>query len=259
MSKIESTFFKLINPRREGREILSPPAMLILTIIYLIAVLSVPVSQPQKLIWLAAYPIVFSEIINVGYGKILGRSLWVLPLVVLIGIFNPFYDRTIAFQIGSIDISRGWVSFASIILRGLLSFQAVLILIATTGFLEIFSAMRKLKIPEVLCSQMLLTYRYISVLLEEVIVMKRARSARGYGRSSYPLKMWGRFIGQLLIRATQRATHIHRAMLARGYKGILPTGNYSGWNKTSIIGLCLATLIILFLRFFDFSKLFASL
>ena len=49
---------------------MSAPAMLVVTLIFLIAVLSIPVNQPQKLIWLAVYPIVASEMSGIGYGNI---------------------------------------------------------------------------------------------------------------------------------------------------------------------------------------------
>ena len=161
---------------------MSAPAMLVVTLIFLIAVLSIPVNQPQKLIWLAVYPIVASEMSGIGYGNIFLKSLWILPLAILIGIFNPIIDISKAFTVSGITISRGWVSFISIIFRALLSFQSLLLLIATSGFLDMFNAMRHIGCPAVLSTQLLLTYRYISVIIEEAIIMNRARQARGYGK-----------------------------------------------------------------------------
>lgn len=248
----------MIRDDKEGKSFMSPPAMLILTLLYLVLVLSVPVTQPQKIIWLTAYPIVGAELSGVGFGRLFIRSLWVLPIVVLIGIMNPIIDRDIAFRIADWEITTGWVSFLSIVLRGLLSFQAILLLIATTGFIEIFRTLRFIGMPEVLCTPMMLTYRYITVLLEEVIIMKRARAARGYGKNSYPINMWGQFVGQLLIRSIQRATNIYRAMQARGFKGTLPTGYKLEWSARSLIRLVIASGILLSLRFVDISKLIST-
>lgn len=255
MADLEKIHRRLIKDDKNGKSFLSSPAMLILTLSYLVLVLSVPVSQPQKLIWMAAYPIIGSELSGIGFCKIFGRSLWILPIVFLIGILNPILDKTPAFKIGNLDVSTGWVSFIAIILRGLLSFQAILLLIETTGFNDIFRTMRYIGLPKILCTQLMLTYRYIAVLLEEVIIMKRARMARGYGKDSYPIKMWGQFIGQLLIRCVQRATAIHRAMIARGFNGTLPTGSKLEWNLASVIRLIIAIVIIGALRFIDFSRL----
>ena len=88
---------------------MSAPAMLVVTLIFLIAVLSIPVNQPQKLIWLAVYPIVASEMSGIGYGNIFLKSLWILPLAILIGIFNPIIAPSKAFTVSGIPTSRGWV------------------------------------------------------------------------------------------------------------------------------------------------------
>lgn len=259
MGQLEKTYQQIVRLDNSRKCTYSSPAILIVTLLYLICVLSVPIYQPQKLIWLAAYPIVASEMEGIGYGRIFLRSLWILPLVLFIGIFNPFIETEIAFRIGNVAISRGWLSFTSILFRGLLSFQAVLILVGTTGFIEIFNSLRKIGCPAVLTTQLLLTYRYISVIIDQAMIMKRAREARGYGRKSYPLKMWGQFIGQLLVLSMQRATWIHRAMDARGFDGTLPTGNTIKWNKSSWLWLIAWGVIIICLRFIDFSTLIKHL
>lgn len=259
MGQLEKTYQQIVRLENSRKCTHSSPAILIVTLLYLICVLSVPIYQPQKLIWLAAYPIVASEMEGIGYGRIFLRSLWILPLVSFIGIFNPFIETEIAFRIGNVAISRGWLSFTSILIRGLLSFQAVLILVGTTGFIDIFNSLRKIGCPAVLTTQLLLTYRYISVIIDQAMIMKRAREARGYGRKSYPLKMWGQFIGQLIVQSMQRATWIHRAMDARGFDGTLPTGNTIKWSKSSWLWLIAWSVIIICLRFIDFSTLIKHL
>lgn len=222
MAKLEKAITIMTNGATAREQRVAPTAMLIVTIAYLVAVLSVPLYAPQILVWLAIYPIVTAEMTGEGYARILLKSLWVLPLVALIGIFNPIIERQTAFEIGGIAISRGWVSFVSIILRGMLAMQAVLLMISTTGFYGLCDTLRHLGCPAVLTTQMALTYRYMTVMMEEALAMRRAREARGYGRKSYPLKMWGIFVGQLLIRSFERAGRIHRAMIARGYNGKMP-------------------------------------
>lgn len=258
MEKLEKAYLaiKRLDRGRTGED--SCPELLLITLIYLVAVLSVPIYAPQKLIWLAAYPILASEIAGLGYGRILLKSLWILPFLILIGIFNPIFDTGKAFMIGGIEINQGWVSFASIILRGLLSLQAVILMVERIGFLDIFNTIRRIGFPNVLCTQLLLTYRYLSVITEEALIMKRAREARGYGRKSYSFAMWGRFVGQLLIRSVHRASNIHRAMKARGFSGVLPLGGSITWHSRQWISLTGWTIVICALRFIDFSKIITS-
>ena len=83
-----------------------------------------------------------------------------------------------------------------------------------------------LSVPPYRLSELLLffVYRYLFVLIEEAAAMQQARDARSFGRKSYPLKVWGTLVGQLLIRTFDRAERISRAMLARGFTGRIPEG-----------------------------------
>ncbi len=259
MEKLEKAYRTIsqIDKGRGGTE--SSPAILLVTLIYLIAVLSIPVDSPQRIIWLAAYPIVASEILVGGYGRVFLKSLWILPLLILIALFNPILDKTTVINVGSVAISRGWVTFTSIILRGLLSFQAVILMVRTTGFLDMFNMMRRMGFPSVLCTQMILSYRYLFVIIEEALTIQRAITARGYGKKTYPFKMWGRFIGQLLIKSVRRATNIHRAMKARGFSGTLPLGTTTGWSSKSFLWFFSWTAMIALLRFVDFSRIITQI
>lgn len=64
--------------------------------------------------------------------------------------------------------------------------------------------------PAVFTTQLLFVYRYLFVLIEEAAAMQQARDARSFGRKSYPLKVWGTLVGQLLIRTFDRAERIRR-------------------------------------------------
>lgn len=233
MMKFESALIRINALGRRKDFPVSAVAITTVTLVYLVCVLSVPVYRPQTLVWLAIYPIVVAEMAGIGFSRVFLKSLWVLPLVLLIAAFNPIYDTQTAFQVCGFTVSRGWVSFTSILLRGLLSMQAVIILIETAGFCDMCVAMRRMGCPRMLVTQMLLTYRFMSVLIEEALGMHRARQARGFGRKSYPLRDWARFAGQLLIRSSARATRIYNAMLARGFDGTLPVQGSISMNGKS--------------------------
>lgn len=257
MDSLEKKIRNATADRHSGMAGNVAPAMLAVTVVFLVAVLSIPVSEPQKLVWLAAYPILGAELTGVGFLRIFVKSLWIIPVVALVGMFNPILDTQTAFTVFGVGVSRGWVSFISIILRGLLSLQGVLLMVENTGFIDMFNAMRRLGCPQVLTTQMLLTYRYISVIMEEAIVMKRARAARGYGRKSYPPEMWARFVGQLLIVSVERAGNIHRAMKARGFNGTLPLGTPMRFTAANWRWLLGWSAFIAALRFIDFSSFFS--
>lgn len=259
MPKLENAILTLNSAARPYSTRLSPLASLLLTAVYLVAVLTVPLHEPQRLVWLAAYPVIAAEMNGPGFGRVFLKSLWVLPLVVFIGIFNPLLDRTVAFSVGDIAVSRGWVSFISIVLRGLLSMQALLILTRTAGVYGICSALGSTGCLRVLSTQILFTYRYLLVIMEEALGMDRARKARGFGRKSYPLGMWGRMVGQLLIRSYERALRVHRAMMSRGFDGVMPQSREEGPGVRSWIYFGTWTALIILLRTVDFSGIFNRL
>ena len=102
--------------------------------------------------------------------------------------------------------------------------QALLVLIGSTGYYRLCRSLQQLGVPAVFTTQLLFVYRYLFVLIEEAAAMQQARDARSFGRKSYPLKVWGTLVGQLLIRTFDRAERISRAMLARGFTGRIPEG-----------------------------------
>lgn len=260
MRKLENAVISLSRLGRMRPAEYPAVSLLTVTLIYLVAVLGVPLYAPQKIIWLAVYPVVQAEMSGIGYSRVFRKSMWVLPLILVIGIFNPIIDKETAFTIGGVTVNRGWVSFFSIVLRGLLAVQAVILLALTCGFYDICAALRRLWCPRILVTQIEFTYRYLGVVAEEALAMDRARRARGFGRRSYPLGQWGRMVGQLLIRSYERATRIHKAMLARGFDGVMPaSASTASMQAQGWIFLIVWTVVIIALRFIDFSSLISKI
>lgn len=237
----------------------TPLCMLLVGFCYLIAMLSVPPEALTMLLWYALFPIVGASLLRLDFTQIFLRSLFVLPFAVLIGLFNPIFDTAPAMQAGNCVITRGWISFISITVRAVLSVQALLIVTSAAGFTGLCRSLRRLKVPVFLTTQLLMVYRYLTVLLEEALDMRRAREARGYGQNRMPLKMWGAFIGQLSLRTMARADRIHRAMLARGFDGVMPAAFGSEekrWSARDSVTLIISIGFFLLFRFCDLSTLF---
>lgn len=229
-------------------------SLLIVTVTFLGFMLSVRLTDLTTLLLFAVYPIVNSQICNLGFGRIFIRSLIVLPFVMFIGIFNPILDHRPAMTIGNTEISMGWVTLISIVIRGILSVQSVMILIYACGFNNVCHSLRHIGIPAFLTTQMQFIYRYIYVIMEESITMRRARIARGFGRKRMPLKMWATMIGQLFIRTVNRSEAINKAMLARCFCGVIPEYIRSNtcWRTSDILTIIIWTIVFATLRYVDF-------
>lgn len=235
-----------------------PVAALLVTLLYLVLMLSLPVQALSRLIWFAVYPIVGAPWCGISYGGLLKKSLYVLPLIIFIGIFNPFFDRDIAFHIGRTAVSEGWVTFISVTLRGLFAAQALLLLISCYGFRGLCRGMERLGLPRFMSTQLMFVYRYLTVLLSEALEMRRAREARGYGKDALPLRTWGTFIGQLFLRTVARSERIHRAMLSRGFTGVMPVYEEDKYlpRTASVIWVAVWTALLVFLRVYDITPFF---
>lgn len=261
MSKLDKAYLSLLEMERKDERCpseIDPRVSLITTVVYLAAMLSVPVGRLSMLIWFAIIPIVGAAWHGMAFGPVFRRSLVILPFVALIGMFNPIFDREPAFRVAGVAVTSGWLSFISIMLRGVLAMQCVLVLVGSTGFRGMCRAMRQLGVPAFLTDQLQFVYRYMAVLLLESITMRDARRARGYGRKSYPLRLWGVMTGQLFLRSVARAERINTAMTARGFTGTLPEyrRSHRRIRTSDVCYLLVMTGAILLFRLTDLSTLF---
>ena len=180
MAKIDKNFFDIgyMDTLSQGDtplHRLDPRAKLITTLVFITVVLSFGKYEIAALIPFFIYPVALVAAGNLPAGHILKKILVVSPFAVLIGAFNPLMDRDILVHIGQMEISGGWVSFLSVLIRFFLTVGAALTLIALTGFTAVCMALEKLGVPQAFVVQLLLLYRYLFVLVDEAARMVRAR------------------------------------------------------------------------------------
>jgi len=225
MGALESALGQIGNLNELGRldswvHRLDPRAKLLTTLAFVVAVTSCGKYTITGLIPFVLYPVAMIAAGGLPTGLLLRKLLPAVPFALFIGIFNPLLDREPLLQIGSVTIAGGWVSFASIMLRVVLTVSAALILIATTGFDAVCVAMDRLGVPRVLVVQLHFLYRYLVVLVEEALRMVRAHGLRSLGRgSSVGVRVYGSMVGQWLLRTLDRGQRVHLAMLCRGFDG----------------------------------------
>lgn len=197
---------------------LHPLIKFLITIEYIALVVSFSKYDVLGIAGMIIYPLVLFQLADLSFRACIKRLRIVLPLVCCIGIFNPFLDHT-TIQIGSMAVSAGVLSMIMLILKGIYSVLASYLLIATTSIEDICYALRLLHVPKILVTQILLTYRYVTVLLGEVNRMTQAYSLRAPKQKGVHFKVWGSLTGQLLLRSIDRANTVYESMLLRGYQG----------------------------------------
>ncbi len=133
------------------------------------------------------------------------------PLVKLV--LTIFYIAVV------VSFSKYDLAHLLLIVKGCYSVFASYLLIATTTVEQICYALRRLHLPAIFVTQILLTYRYVSVLLSEANRMMQAYSLRAPRQKGIHFKAWGSFVGQLLLRSMDRAGAVYESMALRGYQG----------------------------------------
>lgn len=110
----------------------------------------------------------------------------------------------------------------------------LLVLVLGTETFDLFAGLRRLKVPAILATLLMLTYRYIIVVSEEFSRMRVARKARGFGGGRslldrYALKVLSYTAGMVLVRSTGRADRVYEGLKCRGF-----TGEMTTWRTSSL-------------------------
>jgi cobalt/nickel transport system permease protein len=195
---------------------------LLATLAFALAVVSMPKFALGELLPFFLFPAFLLVRSNVPLRLVASRVLAVSPFIVMVGAFNPLFDTSPFIQVSGIAISGGWISFASIVLRGLLSVSALVLLAATTDIPGLADAAGRLGLPSVFVNQLLGLYRYLFLLVEESGRMLNAFRLRSPGKKAPKAGIFASLLGQLLLRSLARAERVHQAMWLRGFEGALP-------------------------------------
>ncbi len=82
-------------------------------------------------------------------------------------------------------------------------------------------AMGRLGVPDKLVHLFFFTYRYIHVIYDEYLRLKKAMLIRGFvpTTSIHTYRSYAYLVGMLLVKSSDRAKRVHNAMLCRGFNG----------------------------------------
>ncbi len=236
---------------------LHPLVKLLATVVYLTVVVSFGRYEISSLLVFLFYPVLIFAFAEIPVVPILKRLFIIEPLIIGIGILNPIFDHQFITFYG-IEFSRGWVTLFSIIIKSGLTVTSALLLVATTGMDKLSGAMRMLKIPRIFIMQLLLTYRYITVMMEEVARTLRAYSLRAPNQKGIHRSAWGSLAGQLILRTFDRAQRIYQSMCLRGYTGEYNIGRQSPMNLYDLLYLTVWCLFFIIARIYNIPFIIGS-
>ncbi len=251
LSKIirEFHYINHMSKRNNWLNLINPIIKLIVTVSYIIILTSFPKYDLARTLLMTIYPIILINSIDISFRKVLKKIWPIFLLVSLIGLFNPIFDQKPIMEIENFIITGGMISAITLMLKGILSILASILLIMTTNIEEICYALKVIHIPNIFVTQVLLTYRYIVVLLEEAEQTYQAYSLRAPRQKGVHIKVWGSLIGQLLFRSMDRANILYESMLIRGYRGEFSYIKNRNLKVKDFIYLFVCLTLILFLRY----------
>jgi len=235
-----------------------PMIKMITTMVFLVVVISFNKYNISGMIPFFNYPILLMSICEIPFKSLLSRLLIALPFSFLAGLSNLFLDREVAYSLVNIPITWGLISFASIMIKTILTVMAILILIATTPMDKISYQLIRARVPKIFVMQLMLTYRYISVLINETSNMVTAYHLRSKKQKGVKLIHAGPFMGQLLLRSFDKADKVYYAMKCRGFNGEYKLAAVKNAEPKDYFYVIILCGIFITMRFINISYLIGS-
>jgi cobalt/nickel transport system permease protein len=211
--------------------LLEPRSKIVAFTALIICALSIPTNRGSLFFAYFFIAAILMGISQVPLTYIMGRTLVILPFIILASLAAPW---------------NGLTGLGTLFMRAILCLFLLMLLTNTTRFVELLRGLRRLGCPRILVMNLSFLYRYLFVLTEEVMRMKQARDCRRVGRGPFfkELKLLSSMLGTLLIRSFERAERMHSAMLSRGYSGDFPVYSPRKFSWRDLAFLSFVTLLI---------------
>ena len=238
---------------------LHPLAKLITTVVYILVTLSFDKYDLGGLVPMVLWPILLFQISGIEVKSCFYKLRIVLPLVMAVGLFNPFFDKTVLLQLGGLPVSGGVISMLTLMLKGVFCLMASFLLMASTSIDSLCAALRKLHVPKLIVTLLLLTYRYVGMMTEELSVMTDAYHLRAPGQKGIHISAWGSFLGQLLLRSMDRAQELYSSMMLRGYRQEFYYADYRPFRSGDALYVLACGAAFLLLRTVRIAELLGSM
>jgi cobalt/nickel transport system permease protein len=214
-------------------------------IVGLLAVTVIAVSTPLRL-WPVYVGCAAVLLLVAIVGRISPRDIWrrsrlVLPLILFVAIFLPFFRKGGAtYELGPMSVSEdGLKTFAEVSIKATIGTVSAVLLGATTTFPAVLHGLEAMRVPKLFVLIAGFMYRYLFVVVDEALRMRSALTARAY-RPRHLLQSTaiGKVVSSLFLRSYTRGERVYLSMLARGYRGSMPVAVPPAFHAADTAFLC---------------------
>lgn len=232
---------------------LDPRTKFIVCLAFIITAVMTPESSWLSYAILFVFIIILLIVSRVPLLHVLRRSLVIFPFVLFIAIFIPFFTQgeiAVSYKIWLWQVSvtyNGLFILVNVLIRSFLSILSLVLLTSTTKFNDLLSGLKKLGVPGLMISILAFMYRYLFVLIDEVMRMSQARDSRNFGNNGLrQIRTAGNMIGTLFIRSYERGERVYAAMLARGFDGEVRTIHNLHFTRVDVFSCVFSCMALAF-------------
>lgn len=201
------------------RKIFTPTLKILLAFIYVCFAVSFPKYDMAGIMMFASLPLAALIASSKDIFKSLKNSLAAVPIALVIGAANLWFERATMLDFGIVKISAGEISLAVLCAKAWACAAAAVAFSQCASESEMAKGLAALKIPCPIALQISLTMRYIPIIAEQARQVLRAYSLRSvHASGAAKITDWPKLAGSLLLRSLDRASNIYSAMRARGFE-----------------------------------------
>ncbi len=180
-------------------------------LLFLVAISSTPPTSPGAFLPMTVLLAGGLVISRLPVGELMLRGAVILPFPLFFGFVSWLENGNVMFS-------------GALVVRSYVSTLAVLVLMGVTPLSDLLRGLRGLGVPAVLVMVLQSLVRYLQVIVDHGARMRRAALCRDGGAMARRNRqsLWRRAGGALAVlfgRSYARAEGVHRAMVARGFRG----------------------------------------
>jgi len=211
-----------------------PRAKILVALVFLVSVATTPMISPWPAVCYGFVLMAAGLIARLPLTAMAVRSAVVLPFSAIFAIMT--------------FLAGNGAKAAELVQKSYFSALIVLLLLATTPLTDLLRGLESVGVPAFLLTVIQFLYRYLFVVSEQAQHMRLAAGSRGSflaspRRARHWLRAAGGALAVLFARSYLRAEGIHRAMLARGFRGRFPAFHQPRFRVSdgifSVLGIAL--------------------
>lgn len=222
----------------------------------LIIILAVVSQPPDMFLPFALYGVLVALLVllsKIPVVFVLKRILLVMPFVLFAAVFYPISvkitDKSTSLSLYHPAVLKG----IAILIKAILSVTVLVVLVSSERFHQLLAAMRRMKMPSVVCITSALMYRYIFILADESMKTTQARQSRTPGKlNQNRLKVLGNQMAVVFLRSWERSITIYNSMLSKGFTGDFPSAGQEKLKAGQLAAFITLVLFLVYIRFMEF-------